>query len=168
MKPFIVVLVCLSCLSSCSTITSLWSDEPTVDPSTFTKVPQKLIIDITAANNINPNVKGKASPVEVRIYQLMDSEAFSRADFLQLYTDEQGVLKTGLLSSRHLRIILPGEHRRQVIPLMAETQYIAVIAGFADYREAKNKALYKPIKLGSTAISIALDGLNLSVTGEIK
>ncbi|MBE8168242.1 MAG: type VI secretion system lipoprotein TssJ [Shewanella sp.] len=158
MKKFILLFACLSLLNGCSTIASLWSGD--------VELQSQLIVNIEAAQNINPNVKGKPSPVEVRIYQLADSEAFNRADFLQLYADEQGVLKTGMLSTRHLQSILPGEKRREVIPLRAETKFIAVIAGFADYREAKNKALFQPIILGATAITIELDGLNLSVTGE--
>lgn len=126
----------------------------------------QLVINIQAAANINPNVEGKPSPVEVRIYQLSDSQAFNQADFIQLYSDAQGVLKAELLIARQLASVLPSENRKEVIPMAAETKYIGVIAGFADYREAKNKVIYQPVVLGSSVINIQLDGVNLSVTGE--
>ena len=126
----------------------------------------QFVLDIEASSNINPNVEGKASPLELRVYQLTDSQAFSQADFIQIYNDEQGVLKAELLLTRQLESILPGETRQDVFPLAAETKYIGVIAGFADYREAKNKVIYKPIILGTTAINIEVDGINLSVSGE--
>ena len=126
----------------------------------------QIVLNIKAASNINPNVEGKPSPLELRVYQLTNSQAFSQADFIQIYNDEQGVLKAELLLTRQLESILPGETRQEVFPLAAETKYIGVIAGFADYREAKNKVIYKPIILGTTAINIEVDGINLSVSGE--
>ncbi|SON52171.1 type VI secretion system lipoprotein TssJ [Vibrio tapetis] len=126
----------------------------------------QLVINIQAAANINPNVEGKPSPVEVRIYQLSDSQAFNQADFIQLYSDAQGVLKAELLIARQLASVLPSENRKEVVPMASETKYIGVIAGFADYREAKNKVIYQPVVLGSSVINIQLDGVNLSVTGE--
>ncbi|GAB6263679.1 type VI secretion system lipoprotein TssJ [Photobacterium sp. R1] len=136
---------------------SLWSEDLTA--------PQ-LVVNIRAASNINPNVDGKPSPVELRLYQLTDSQAFNQADFLQIYNDEQGVLKAELLLTRQLSSVLQGESRQEVLPLAAETKYIGVIAGFADYREAKNKVIYKPLVVSSAAINIDIDGINLSVSGE--
>ncbi len=148
----LILLVLASLLSGCS----FWGND----------LAPQLVINIQAEANINPNVEGKPSPVEVRIYQLSDSQAFNQADFIQLYNDAQGVLKAELLIARQLASVLPNESRKEVIPLAAETKYIGVIAGFADYREAKNKVIYQPVVLGSSAISIQLDGVNLSVTGE--
>ncbi|PKF79718.1 type VI secretion system lipoprotein TssJ [Vibrio sp. vnigr-6D03] len=149
----ICVLSLLLLLSGCS----LWSDE-LVEP--------KLIINITAASNINPNVEGKPSPVELRIYQLTNSNAFEQADFIQIFNDEQGVLKAELALARQLPSLLPGETRQEVIPLGTGVKFIGVIAGFADYREAKNKVIYEPVVFNSVAINIDVDGINLSVSGE--
>lgn len=129
-------------------------------------VTPQLFLNIKASANINPNVEGLPSPLEVRVYQMTDSQAFSQADFIQLYNDAQGVLKAELLLTRELASLLPSEERKEVIPLAAGTKYIGVIAGFADYREAKNKVIYQPLVVGSAVLNIDLDGVNLSVTGE--
>ncbi|MGR6862788.1 type VI secretion system lipoprotein TssJ [Aliivibrio salmonicida] len=128
----------------------------------------KLVVHIKSSTNINPNVEDKPSPVELRIYQLTNNNAFEHSDFIKIYNDDQGVLKAELVVSRQLPSILPGETRQEIIPLGTGVQYIGVIAGFADYREAKNKVIYKPLIVTSTIISIEIDGINLFVSGEEK
>ncbi|NRD72404.1 type VI secretion system lipoprotein TssJ [Shewanella sp. VB17] len=135
---------------------SLWRDP--VEP--------KLFLDIQAELNINPNVDQKVSPVELRVYQLSDSQAFSRANFMQIFHGEQGVLKANLLVVRRLASVMPGEQRQEVIPLSAQTKFIGVIAGFSNYREAKNKVLYQIIDTQDTAIKVSLDGINLSISSQ--
>lgn len=149
----LIIVVMITLLSGCS----FWRQED-ITPQLFLK--------IKAASNINPNVEGKPSPIEIRVYQLSDSQAFEQAEFIQLYNDAQGVLKAEVLLTRELASLLPSEERNETLPLASETKYIGVIAGFADYREAKNKAIYQPMVLGSSAINIVLDGINLSISGE--
>ncbi|MGF1877599.1 type VI secretion system lipoprotein TssJ [Photobacterium frigidiphilum] len=149
----LIIVVMITLLSGCS----FWGQED-ITPQLFLK--------IKAASNINPNVEGKPSPIEIRVYQLSDSQAFEQAEFIQLYNDAQGVLKAEVLLTRELASLLPGEERNEAFPLASEAKYIGVIAGFADYREAKNKAIYQPMVLGSSAINIVLDGINLSISGE--
>ena len=157
MKKLGFLLIFVSLLTGCSTISSIWSGEATAP---------RLIVKVTADKNINPNIKGEASPVAIRIYQLADSEAFDQATYIQIFSREQGVLKAGMLSKRYLPSILPGETRQQVFILNPETKFIGVIANFADYREAKNKAIIQPLTLNGAVINIHLDGINLTVTGE--
>lgn len=149
----LIIVAMITLLSGCS----FWGQED---------ITSQLFLKIKAASNINPNVEGKPSPIEIRVYQLSDSQAFEQAEFIQLYNDAQGVLKAEVLLTRDLESILPGEERNEALPLASETKYIGIIAGFADYREAKNKAIYQPFVLGSSAINIVLDGINLSISGE--
>ncbi|EDK29187.1 hypothetical protein VSWAT3_04171 [Vibrionales bacterium SWAT-3] len=66
--------LCLMCIALMMSGCSLWSDD-LVEP--------KLVVDIKAATNINPNVEGKPSPVELRIYQLTNNNAFELSDFIK-------------------------------------------------------------------------------------
>ncbi len=125
----------------------------------------RLILKIKAQNNINSNINGLPSPLALRVYQLSDSNAFEQADFLQLFEDDQNALKSGLISKRDLPSISPSEVREVSYPLSTDAKYIAVVAAFADYREAKSKALYKIDQFGLVTVNIAIDGLNLSVSG---
>lgn len=127
------------------------------------KQPQ-LVLNVKAASNINSNLDGIPTPLEVRIYQLTDSQAFSQAEFIQIYNDEQAVLKAELIFSRRLGSLFPGEHRQEMIPIAAGTLYIGFIAGFADYQNAKNKVIYAPITGKSSIVNIEIDGINMSVS----
>ncbi|WCE31030.1 type VI secretion system lipoprotein TssJ [Vibrio sp. SCSIO 43137] len=152
MKKLFVSLIAATLLSACS-----FFDDEVIQP--------KLTVKITAQDNINPNVNGKASPLELRIYQLSDDDAFNQASFLQLYSDDQGALKSGLTAKRHLPSILPGETREEEFPLVLDSRYIAVLGAFANYREAKSKAIYKIDQFGLVTVNISVDGLNVSISG---
>lgn len=145
-------IVLISTLSGCS----FWNSPPS----------SQLVLNISAAPNINPNVRGEPSPLEIRIYQLTDGQAFKQADFVQLYNDPQGVLKTELLLARQLKSISPNESRQELLPLSPEIKYIGIIAGFADYGNAKGKLLYKPTIIHSTVMNINIDGINISASGK--
>lgn len=119
---------------------------------------------ISASNNINPNLDGTPSPVVVQIYQLKESEAFEQASFLQIYSDEQSALKSGLISSKHLPSIFPATKINESFELSPDAKFIGVIAGFADYREANNKALFEITEFKNTWINIYLNGVNLTLT----
>ncbi|MCW8327878.1 type VI secretion system lipoprotein TssJ [Photobacterium sp. SDRW27] len=151
----LIMALAMLALSGCSGL-AFWQDAS----------PLQVVVNIDAANNINPNIDGLASPLEVRIYQLQDSEAFSQASFIDLYSDDQGVLKAGLLSKRNLDSVLPNEKRQVVLPLIAETKYVGVVAAFADYREAKNKAFVQIMAGQPVVIDAKFDGVNVSITGQ--
>lgn len=124
----------------------------------------QLVININAAWNINSNIEGIPSPVELKIYQLSDSSAFTASDFLQIFSDDQGTLKAELLLVRQLPSIFPGESRQTIIPLAVNAKYIGIIAGFANYEEAKNKIIFQPVIENKTLVNIEIDGINLSVS----
>jgi len=155
MAKKLFTLLSVFLLSGCSYLT-FWKDAS----------PLQVIVNIEAANNINPNIDGLASPLEVRIYQLQDSEAFNQASFIDLYNDDQGVLKAGLLSKRNLDSVLPSEERQVAIPLIAETEYIAIVAAFADFREAKNKVILQIQPGLPVVVDVKVDGVNVSITGQ--
>ena len=154
LKSLLVLVVTLS-LSACSSL-AFWQDDE----------PLTMKVTITAANNINPNIDSLASPLEIRIYQLKDSEAFNQAVFIDLYNDDQGVLKADLLSKRNLDSLLPSETRQLTLPLITETKFVAIIAAFSDYRKAKSKAIVQIEPAKSVVINVNVDGINVSITGQ--
>ncbi|OAN17832.1 Type VI secretion lipoprotein/VasD [Photobacterium jeanii] len=155
MKKFLLMTAAVTMLSGCSSW-MFWKDNS----------PAVVVAHIEAANNINPNIDGLASPLEVRIYQLADSEAFKQANFLDLYNDDQGALKADLLSKRQLASVLPSGKQSVEIPQINEVKYIGVIAAFANYREAKNKAIVAVEPDTKIEVNVMIDGINVSVTGQ--
>ncbi|KXF83496.1 type VI secretion system lipoprotein TssJ [Enterovibrio coralii] len=161
MKQYVIAILSALFLSGCSSAPSLnpldWWSDPTAP---------MFKIDVEAASNINPNVDGLPSPVEVRVYQLKDSEAFNQTDFIQIYNDDQGALKADLLSKRYLPSVLPGKTTSEIIPVSAETKFVGIVVAFANYREANNKVIYESLGNFSQILSLQLDGINLTMTGE--
>lgn len=148
MRSFFFCLL-IMILSGCS----FWSS----------KTEPQLSMTIQAAENINPNTQSKPSPLELRVYQLSDNQTFKQADFLQIFNDPQGTLKTDLLAARQLESIFPGEKREIILPIVAEAKYIGIVAGFADYQEAKNKVIYMLRTDETVPVNINIDGVNLSL-----
>ncbi len=127
-------------------------------------VQQHLVLNIQASSNINTNSEGIPSPLELRVYQLTDSKAFTDADFIQIYSDGQGQLKEELIFIREIRSIFPGEQRIEEIPVAAGMKFVGFIAGFSDYAESKNKVIFEPEVGKSSIVNIEIDGINMSVS----
>lgn len=89
----------------------------------------KLELAVVASDDLNPDVKGQPSPLEIRIFQLSSLTEFERADFFDLYLDNP--LPSSLLDTRIL-IIKPSESTQVVTDLDMNTQYIGVVAGYRD------------------------------------
>lgn len=151
MQRVFVFFICTLFLNACS-----WREVQ----------PLQVVVNIEAENNINPNINGLASPLEVRVYQLADSDAFSQANFIDLYSNDQGVLKAGLLSKRQLDSILPSETHRVALPQSSAVKYVGVVAAFSNYREAKSTAILRVQSGFPIVVNINIDGVNITVTGE--
>ena len=123
-----------------------------------------LKVSIIARQNINPNLEGIASPVELKLFQLKENTAFDQAEFLSLYTNEQAILKTAMISSHDLSGIFPNEKSKVTFSLHPDTKYLAVVAGFSNFYDAKNKAIYKLDGLINTEVTIFIDGINVGIT----
>lgn len=57
-----------------------------------------VILRFKPAPDMNPNDRGEATPLDVRIYQLKDKTAFSEAAFEELWTDATNRLSTSLVA----------------------------------------------------------------------
>lgn len=123
MQPILLAMACLL-LASCVTLNPFSkSDEQSV----------KLVLDVSAAENVNPDSQERPSPLEIRIFQLRSITEFQQADFFDLYKDNP--LSASLLDTRIL-IMSPGEGETIPVDLDMSTQYVGVIAAFRDIDNA--------------------------------
>ncbi len=91
-------------------------------------------LTVSAAEDVNPDVEGEPSPIEIRVYQLTSSAEFEKADFYSLYDDK--ALETSLVQSETI-ILEPGHNDEITIKLDRASQFVAVIAAFQDIDNAK-------------------------------
>lgn len=95
---------------------------------------------IMASSDANPDLKGRASPIVVRVFQLKSETEFNGADFFALYEREKETLGSSFLT-REEYVLQPGEQRELVVPLARDARYIGAIAAFRDIRTARWRAL---------------------------
>lgn len=91
---------------------------------------------IVAAEDVNPNVQGRPSPVRLILYQLAAADAFNDADFMAVYDPESDVLGDDLLK-RTPHMIQPGQTLEFEEEFEEGTQFLGVIAGFRDIENAE-------------------------------
>jgi type VI secretion system protein VasD len=125
---------------------------------------------ITASPQVNPNSAGRPSPIHVRIFQLKEDGAFMGADFWSLMDKEQATLG-GSLVQRLEYDLVPGETKEFPLKISPEARVLAVLAEFADYRNAQwrvvtqapNKSLMDIVKKDRVSIEIGKDKATITV-----
>jgi type VI secretion system protein VasD len=90
-----------------------------------------LDITITAAVDVNPDDKGRASPILVRLYELRSGAVFDSADYFGLQSNDKAVLAGDLLT-RDEFIMRPGEVKTIRRKSHPDLGAIAVLAGYRD------------------------------------
>jgi len=125
---------------------------------------------ITATPQVNPNSAGRPSPIHVRIFQLKEDGAFMGADFWTLVDKEQATLGESLVQRLEYDLV-PGESREFPLKISPEARVLAVMAEFADYRNAQwrvvtqapNKSLMDIVKKDRVSIEIGKDKATITV-----
>jgi type VI secretion system protein VasD len=113
--------------------------------------------------NANPDLRGRPSPVVVRIYELKALAAFNGADFFTLFEKESEALGGDLVAREEyqLRPAETREYRRQLQP---DTKFIGVIAAFRDLENARWRQSAPVPKKGSPTVTIAIEPKTVTVT----
>ncbi|MCO6514394.1 MAG: type VI secretion system lipoprotein TssJ [Snodgrassella sp.] len=102
----------------------------------------RLDLHIEAADNVNPDEKGRAAPIQVRIYELKNENAFTSADFYSLQDNDKAVLGNDLLVSDEF-ILRPGEIRIIRRKTNPETTVIGVLAGYRGLARSQWRETYR-------------------------
>jgi type VI secretion system protein VasD len=91
---------------------------------------------ITAAAEVNPDYKGRASPVNIIVFQLTSADTFMNEDFFSLFDAEAGVLGGDVLDRTQI-LLQPGEVREWNTEFSKETRFVGVIAAYRDIENAQ-------------------------------
>jgi type VI secretion system protein VasD len=117
---------------------------------------------INAAADLNPSVSSRPSPLRLRVYELRTGAAFTGADFMALYNADDAALARDLVAREEF-VLQPGQTVERKRVLGAETQFVAVMAGYRDVEHATWRAL-APVQPGKTRrIEVHADALAVSV-----
>ena len=91
---------------------------------------------LVAGADANPDARGRASPLNVRVYALKTTSAFESADFFTLFEKDQATLGAELIQREEL-LLRPGESKKLEMTLPADAKALGVIAAYRDLERAR-------------------------------
>ncbi|NWK78832.1 type VI secretion system lipoprotein TssJ [Aquitalea sp. LB_tupeE] len=128
MRLRITLLLCLLLpLTGCGAWQALKNGSQQVVSAVFYPKLTTLKLDFTAREAINPDERGHALSVVVRVYQLRDGKAFARASYEQLLSQDRETLGDEMLA-RHDLLLRPGASTSLNAAVEPDTSQIAVVA----------------------------------------
>ena len=141
-RAFVVIALFLTVLCACAAKDKVPSPPPDAQYS-----PQGIILNLNATKKLN---KYQEQPHTLRlvVYQLTDPAVIKQlsqsSDSLRLLL--QGELKNPALVSRHECFVQPGQKTVWKLDRLAETRWVAVVAGYFDLR-VKDSIMLFPVPL---------------------
>ncbi|HEY0857656.1 MAG TPA: type VI secretion system lipoprotein TssJ [Albitalea sp.] len=102
--------------------------------------PTTVSASLQAGAGVNPDLRRRASPIVVRVYELKSAAAFDGADFVSLYERDQATLAAEM-GAREEFILRPGETRQWDKTTAPDTKFIGVMAAFRDIERARWKSI---------------------------
>jgi type VI secretion system protein VasD len=159
MKPSQSIAAAL--LSVCVLLTACGSSQPKPDKARMTFVAQPIV---------NPDIKGRPSPIVVRVYQLKNDDKYTGADFFALFDDDQKVLGPDLVGRDEVELT-PGESREVQFAVSPDAKFVGVLAAFRDIRNSRWRAIKRAPKKGllslvrkdAITITIGRDAVDLTI-----
>lgn len=102
----------------------------------------KLELTIEAKDTLNPDDKGRAAPVLVRVYELKTPNTFEQADYFSLESSDRTLLTQDLLV-RDEFILRPGDFQDIERKMNPETTALGFLVGYRDLGKATWRSVYK-------------------------
>lgn len=103
-------------------------------------------LTLVGGSDVNPDARGRASPLAVRVYALKTSAPFDAADFFALFEKDQATLGAELVH-REEALLRPGESRPLKFTLPAEAKALAFLAAYRDLERARWREV-RPVQPG--------------------
>jgi len=121
-------------------------------------------IYLHSAPKLNQDQKHKSLPVQVRIYQLKDKNAFSQATFRELWQTDTATLGNSLLDKKTITV-KPDETTKVSINCKDKCKYIGIAAIFRSPQGDSWHTLYEiPDSIGVLSLKIKVNLHNNTVT----
>lgn len=98
-------------------------------------------LTLTATDDLNPDPRGRAAPLIVKVYELSDRSTFDYIDFDAAFSNAQVVLSDQLLTAKEL-VVLPKQSVLHRTDLQPETAFIGIVAAYREIDRARWKLIY--------------------------
>jgi type VI secretion system protein VasD len=117
---------------------------------------------LNALASVNPDVRGRPSPVTVRVYGLKTRSVFDGADFFALYDKDKETLGAELVEREEFQL-KPGDTRLIDKPVAAGITHLAVFAAFRDVERAQWRSVMAIIPKQTNNLEIRLEQNSVSI-----
>ena len=104
--------------------------------STASRVAVPYAIELTADEQVNPDMNGRPSPVQITIYELTSSNAFGSRDFFALQSNPQAALDKELLNTEQV-VLRPGETKTLHYPGSTMARMVGIVAAYRDLEKSQ-------------------------------
>jgi type VI secretion system protein VasD len=121
-------------------------------------------ITLEAGPDLNPDVRGRPSPVTVRVFELSSLANFDKADFFALFDRDRETLGPELIGRQDV-VLKPGD--RQVVQrkLPGEARFVGILVGFRDLERAQWR-LSMPVEAALKDPVIQLSAARVALKGQ--
>ena len=117
---------------------------------------------LQAGASVNPDARGRPSPVVVKLFELKSVGAFEAADFFSLFDKDREALGADVLRKEELTL-RPGERVALDRTLDPEARYLGVVAGYRalDRSRWRASAPISPHRVNPLVVTLDADGITL-------
>lgn len=122
-------------------------------------------LTIEAAASVNPDQRGRPSPVALKLFELKSLTSFERADFFALFDRERETLGTELVG-RDEMVLRPGDRITQERKLGPDVRFIGVLVGYRDLERSQWRLSIPVDTLRSRPVVIQVDAARVALKGK--
>ena len=128
-------------------------------------VPKPAVVQVLldVQPSVNPDSRGRSSPVVMRLYEIKSLAAFNTADFFSIFDRDKETLGAELLAREEFQL-RPGEKRQFNRQLQPETRYVGVVAAFHDLERSQWRAVLPVTPNKKSEILIQLDAKKITIS----
>jgi len=129
--------------------------------------PKPVVVKLTmqAAAGINPDQRGRPSPVALKLFELKSLSSFERSDFFGLFDRERETLGPELVA-RDEFVIKPGDRIVQDRKLSPDARFIGVVVGYRDLERSQWRLAVSVEAASAAPLIIDIDANRVAVKGK--
>lgn len=123
---------------------------------------KEVVLIFKSSEDINPNVNGRASPVDVHIFQLKNINTFNQSTFNNLYTKAPEIFGKDFISEHKFEINI-NQSNDFILTLDQNTRYLGFLVAYYDLKKAKWREIITLSDIRNERLTINLNALDFDI-----
>ncbi len=122
----------------------------------------EIILMFKSSEDINPNINGRPSPVDVHIFQLKNVNTFNQSTFNDLYTKAPDVFGKDFISEHKFEISIH-QSNDFILTIDPNARYLGFIVAYYDLKKAKWREIIALSEIQNERVMVNLNALDFSI-----